>query len=386
MRHRLNVALVHDHLMKYGGAERVLLALHHLFPTAPIYTLFYDQRVADSYFPGADVRASSLQKLPRFTRRRFRTLAPFAVSAIENMDLRAYDIVISSSAFFAKGVITRPDAVHICYCHTPTKYLWDVTDITRDNEQAPLLAQWARNTAVHMLRMWDFNAASRVDHFIANSRYVKRAIEKYYRKDAFVVYPPVEKEALHAGDRANPLSQRSVVGSLPKDFFLVVSQLYPHKQVELAVQAFSKLSYPLVIVGGGPQRHYLKSIAGPTTVFLGRQPDSVVRECYERCYAYVHPGEEDFGISMVEAMLFGKPVLAYRGGGAQESIIEGVSGEFFDDLHPAVLADGVRRLREHYDTYDANVIASVGKRFSKERFGAEFKRVLRRVLRARYAH
>lgn len=375
----LKVALVHDHLMRYGGAERVLFAFHGLFPKAPIYTLFYDEAVIDAYFPDADIRTSFLQKLPKFLRRRFKYLAPLAIPAIENMDLSDYNLVISSCAFFAKGVITRPDAIHLCYCHTPTKYLWGSQTLGAARS-SNIFVRAFEGMGIHMLRLWDFNAALRVDHFVTNSKNVRSRIQKYYRKDAFVVYPPVDRALLAAGDKADPFSKKSILASLPKDFFLIVSQLYPHKEIDIAVQAFQKLKYPLVIIGDGPERSRLKALAGENVIFLGRQPDDIVSECYQLSYAYVHAGEEDFGISPVEAMLYGKPVLAYRAGGVQESVVEGVSGEFFDDLHPAVLADGVRRIKINYTNYNPVVIKNIASKFSKERFGEELRRVIKRIL------
>ena len=373
----LNVALVHDHLMKYGGAERVLSALHGLFPKAPIYTLYADDRVIREHFPNATIHTTFLQRFPAAYRRRFRYVAPLAISAIEGIDLSAYNVVISSSAFFAKGVITRPDALHISYCHTPPRALWKTGE-----EPAPSLISglFGGGVATHFLRLWDAQAASRVDRFVANSHAVRSRIGKYYRKGAAIIYPPVEPDNGIRGTRTSPLDKRVILSSLPEDFFLVVSQLYPHKRVDVAVEAFGKLKYPLVIVGDGPQREELEALAGARTMFLGHQPDDVVQECYKRCRAFIHPGEEDFGMAAVEAMFAGKPVLAYRRGGVCESVIEGETGEFFDALHPAVLADGVRRLNDRFASYDANHIREVASRFGKERFAKEFREFLREEL------
>lgn len=372
---KLKVALVHDSLITFGGAERVLYALHNMFPAAPIYTLFYKRDIANLYFPSAKIKASFLQKFPSTLKKRFKWLAPLAIPAIESFDFAKYDIVISSCAFFAKGVITSAGTVHICYCHTPTKYLWELSA-----GKGSFLKKAVDLVGTHFLRIWDFASSDRVDYFIANSKYTKKRIKKYYKKDAFVVYPPADIAFIDNGERASKLQKDSIVQKLPENYFLIVSQLQNYKNIDVAVRAFSKLKYPLVVIGEGPLYKKLKKTAGKNTIFLGRQSDDVVKYCYENCYAYVHPAKDDFGISPVEAMLFGKPVLAYRGGGAQESVVEGVSGEFFDDAHPAVLADGVRRLVENYDNYSETMIRQIGARFSKERFAEELRRVIKKVL------
>lgn len=373
----LNVALVHDHLMKYGGAERVLSALHGLFPKAPIYTLYADEKIVREYFPNATIHTTFLQSFPAMYRRRFRYVAPLAISAIEGIDLSSYNLVISSSSFFAKGVITRPDALHISYCHTPSRALWKAGE---GPDPSLISGLFGGGIAIHLLRLWDAQAASRVDRFVANSHAVRGRIGKYYRKGAAIIYPPVEPNNAISGTRTSPLNKRLLLSSLPQDFFLIVSQLHEHKRIDVAVDAFAKLKYPLVIVGDGPQREELQERAGANTVFLGHQPDDIVQECYQRCRAYVHPGEEDFGMAAVEAMFAGKPVLAYRRGGVCESVIEGETGEFFDALHPAVLADGVRRMNERFSSYDPNHIRHAASRFGKERFAKEFREFLREEL------
>ena len=380
---KLKVALVHDHLTQFGGAERVLFALHALFPSAPIYTLFYDQAIIDMYFAGADIRTSFLQKFPRILRKRFRYIAPLAVSAVENLDVRSFDLVISSSAFFAKGVITSPESIHICYCHTPTKYLWDRGEILE--KDASPVKNFFNYSAAHVLRLWDFNAAARVDYFIANSRNVKQRIKKYYGKDAFVVYPPAGIKALEMGTKADPLAKNSIISHLPDNFYFIAAHLNRHKSLDLAVNVFSKLRYPLVIAGEGPERGRLKALAGKGTIFLGAVPDNIIRECYARCRALIHPGEEDFGISIIEAQLYGKPVLALGAGGARESVIEGVTGEFFYEKDPAHLADGLRRLNENYKNYNPQLIRANASRFNEERFAEEFRRVLKRILAYEWA-
>ncbi|MEX2144778.1 MAG: glycosyltransferase [Candidatus Spechtbacterales bacterium] len=374
---KLKVALMHDYMTQFGGAERVLSVLHGIFPSAPIYTLFYDEAVTQAYFAGADIRPSFLQKAPNFLRKRFKYLSLLAIPAVENFDFTGYDLVVSSCAFFAKGIITDPNTIHICYCHTPTKYLWEFHD--KGNEK-PQVKSFFERLVAHAFRIWDFQAVSRVDYFIANSKHTKRRIKKYYKEDSFIIYPAVAKEIIDNGTKADIIYKKSVMDSLPDNFYLIVSQLQDYKNIGVAVEAFSRMEYPLVVVGDGPEREKLEKIASKNIIFLGRQPDNVVQECYQKCRAYIYPGKEDFGISAVEAMLFGKPVLAYRSGGVLESVVEGVSGEFFDDLNPVNLADGIRRINENYERYNPQLIEGIGKRFSKERFKQEFKRVLKRIL------
>ncbi|MEX0870078.1 MAG: glycosyltransferase [Candidatus Spechtbacterales bacterium] len=375
---KLKVALVHDHLAQFGGAERVLSVMHNIFPSAPIYTLFSDPEVADIYFPTADIRTSFLQKFPKKMHKRFRYLAPFAIPAVENFNLQDYDIVISSSAFFAKGVITNPESIHISYCHTPTKYLWEAKEGNAKKQN--FIKNIVENSMLHAFRLWDFSAASRVDYYIANSKNTKKTIKKYYKQDSFVVYPSAGENLLENGEQSDVISKNSVLSQLPKKYFLIVSQLQDYKNIDIAVEAFSRLKYPLVIIGDGPERKNLEKIASDNIIFLGRQPDDIVKHCYQNCHAYIYPGKEDFGISAVEAMIFGKPVLALRAGGVLESVVEGVSGEFFDDPHPAVLADAVRRLNDNYDNYNPVMIQNIGNKFSSERFTNEFRRVLKRIL------
>ena len=372
---KLKVALVHDHLGKFGGAERVLYALHNMFPTAPIYTLFYKQEIVDTYFPNAKMETSFLQRFPNFLRCRFKWISPLAISAIENFKLNNYDIVISSCAFFAKGIISDHNTIHICYCHTPTQYLWEST-----HDDSGMFKKLVDVIGTHILRLWDFNAADRVDYFIANSKYTKKRIGKFYKKDSFVVYPPADIDFIENGDLSSALVKKSIIDRLPEKFFLIITQLESYKNIKTAVDAFSKLKYPLVMIGEGRLFKELKKTASPNIILLGRQSDDIIKYCYQNCYAYIQPAKDDFGISPVEAMLFGKPVLAYRGGGSLETVVEGVNGEFFDSDHPAVLADGVRRLNNNYQNYNEFLIKSLGQRFSKERFQDEFRRVLKKIL------
>lgn len=358
------VALVHDYLLGIGGAERVLKELHLMFPQAPIYTVIYDRKFVGEFLPTALVRGSFLQKLPLFLRRRYKYFSFLIPMAVERIDLFGFDIVISSCSAFSKGVITSPDTVHICYCHTPVRYLWDWTHSYSGVFCGRGIKGIFAKIIIHFLRLWDQQAARRVDYFIANSKHVAARIKKYYGRDSRVIYPPV------VDARSSNLTGSN---TSPSPFYLIVSQLRPYKQIDIAIEAFKKLGFPLVIIGGGSERGRLVKLSGncKNIKILGPKPDEIVYEYYRNCKAFIFAGEEDFGITMVEAMSFGKPVLALRRGGAKEIVIEGMTGEFFDDAHPLVLADGLRRLNRNYENYSSMVIKKRAAKFSSERFSAE---------------
>ncbi|MBI1888647.1 MAG: glycosyltransferase [Candidatus Spechtbacteria bacterium] len=392
------IALVHDYLLRLGGAERVLKVLHEMFPDAPIYAVVYEEGFVKRFFGDVKVRGSFLQHLPSFLRRRYTYLSFLIPIAVEQLDLAEFDIVISSCSAFCKGVLTRPDAIHFCYCHTPTRFLWDFAHAYSHLDKARGMAGFFGRILFHFLRIWDREAARRVDFFIANSKHIAKRIRKYYGREAKVIYPPVEigecgidfrahSRPASAGLRgsggfgmvsaeggpkppSNPLESNA---ALPPDvYYLIVSQLRAYKEIDVAIEAFKKLGFTLVIIGEGDERKRLEALAKgfQNIQFLGWQRDEVVARYYEQCYALIFPGEEDFGMTMVEAMASGKPVLALRRGGAKEIVIEGITGEFFDDTHPVVLADGVRRLRQNYSQYSPHVIQKIAQKFSKERFSS----------------
>lgn len=372
----IRVALVHDYLIRWGGAERVLFALHKLFPSAPVYTLFADPAVYKDYFEDTIVRTSYLQRLPRFFLGHHQFLAPFCIAAVEQFDLANYDIVISSSSSFAKGVITRPETIHIWYCHTPTRFLWDWTHQYAEHNLRSFAAKTVGRLGLHVFRLWDFHAAQRPDYIITNSQAVRTRIQKFYRRDAAVIYPPTSVLGRTGETRGNPAPQG--------DYFLIVSYLQKYKNVGVAVDAFSKLGLPLVVIGDGPQMKELRARAGSSVKFIGWQSDDVIGTYLHSCKAFIFPSDDDFGIAPVEAMLHGKPVLALRRGGVQESVVEGVTGEFFDEPHPAVLADGVRRMAEKFEQYDSERIRKHAEKFSSERFGQEIREYIRHVLAERW--
>ncbi len=366
----MKIALVHDYLIRLGGAERVFLSLKKIFPQAETFTLLYDKKKMGKYFSGNRVNTSFLQGFPRFWRKRHKYLLPFLPTAPESIDLRDFDLVISSSSSFIKGVITRPKSIHICYCHSPMRFGWDAYANYVKQQRKGILTNLAIRLMMHYIRLWDRSAAKRVDYFIANSKATAQRIKKYYGKKSKVIYPPVD-----LGEEA--LENNNLSG---KDYFLIVSQLTPYKRIDLAVDAFNKLELPLVVIGQGPERKNLEKMARKNIKFLGWQSDETTKKYFRNCRAFIFPGEDDFGIAPVEAMSYGKPVLAYRKGGAIETIIEGVTGEFFDDPATESLADGIRRLLINVNSYNPILIRKRAEKFSSERFEMEIKEFVLRIL------
>jgi glycosyltransferase involved in cell wall biosynthesis len=368
------VALVHDFLNQYGGAERVLEALAEIFPEAPIYTLLYEPKKMRGKFARSDVRPSFLQKFPKFVKKRHKWLLPFLPTAPETFNLRDFDLVISSSGAWSKGIIVKPKTIHICYCHSPMRFAWDWNEKYLDEQELGSKRKLLARLALNYIRTWDKVASDRPDFFIANSNYTAERIKKYYGRESAIVYPPVEMNVVDVGrlQRRRPTST---------DYFLIVSRLSPYKKIEVALEAMNKLGLPLIIIGEGEPQYvkYLKSIASPKAKFLGFLPDDRIKEYYADCRAFLFPGEDDFGIAPVEAMSFGKPVIAFRSGGAKETIIEGETGEFFDEPTIEVMADAVRRFMENETNYDPEKIRRRAEKFSKENFRDNFLKEIGKI-------
>ncbi len=408
----MKVALVHDYLIRFGGAERVFLNLRKIFPKAEVFTLLYDKKKMGQYFSDTKVHTSFLQSFPKFWRQRQKYLLPFIPMAPETFDLREFDLIISSSNSFVKGIITRPQAIHICYCHSPMRFGWDAYASYVKQQRKGYLTNTAIRLMMHYVRLWDKSAASRVDYFIANSKATAARIGKFYGRESKVIYPPVNIEAKQVVSGNAKISQRGIFApascslvasgdtvpvrnsrvpetTLPrlkvqdKDYFLIVSQLTPYKRIDLAVEAFNKLGIPLVIIGEGPERKKLQKMAQENIKFLGWQSDGKVKQHFQNCTAFLFPGEDDFGIAPVEVMGFGRPVLAYRKGGVIETVIEGITGEFFDEPASESLADGVRRLLFNLDNYSPLVIRKRAEKFSQDRFERAIKEYVIEVIEQR---
>ncbi len=351
----MRVALVHDYLNQMGGAERVLLTLHDLFPQAPIYTSIYDPKRVDARFRALDIRTSFIQRLPGAKRhhQRFLPLYPFA---FEHLDLREYDLVISDSSAFAKGIVTRPDALHICYCHTPMRWAWNYEEYV-ERERLGRLTRMMLPPFISWLRSWDYTTAARVDYFVANSPGVAARIAKYYRRESVFIPPPIE-------------ASRFYVAPQHEDYFLIVSRLIPYKRIDRAVRAFTLLELPLRIVGTGRDERRLRRMAGKNVQFLGRLSDEQVRAQMARCRAFIFPGEEDFGITPLEAQACGRPVIAYGSGGALATVVEGGTGLFFFEPTPEALAEVIVSFKDEY--FDPQAIRRHAEEFSTERFMRRF--------------
>jgi len=360
----MKVAIVHDFLVQMGGAEKVVEAFHDLFPDAPIYTSVYDPEAMPACYRSWDIRTSFLQKLP-FKHRLHRLALGLYPLAFESFDLSSYDLVLSSSSAFAKGVVTTPKTVHICYNHTPMRYAWTSEQYMK-NERSSRLSRLLLLPVLHYLRQWDVISASRVDFYIANSSTVARRIEKFYGRSSDIICPPVDTE-------------RFFISSEVEDYYIIVSRFVPYKRLDIAVEAMTRLNRPLKVVGSGRQMKTLKDKAGPTVEFLGRVSDADLPDLMSRARAYLMPGEEDFGIAPVEANACGRPVIAYASGGALDSQIDGVTGVLFPQQTVEGLCDAVLRadsidfhpkhIREHALQFELRMFQDRIERFICEAMG-----------------
>lgn len=353
----MRVALVHDFLLDLRGAERVLLELCETYPQADIFTAVYDPKGTQGRFEGRRVVTTSLQRL-RPTAHNFRPLLPFYPAAIESLDLRGYDLVISSSSAWAHGVLPDENAVHVCYCHNPFRYAWNEREATlaaRGPAVRTALAQVLRRW-----RQWDFMAAQRVDAYVANSQTTRRRIERFFAREATVLHPPVELSRFEPG----PVGEH----------YLVLSELMAHKRIDVAVQAFSELGLPLVVAGNGPDARRLQRLAGPSVRFAGRVSDREAERLLQGSRALVVCATEEFGIAAVEAQAAGRPVVALRAGGLLETVVEGETGAFFDRPDPAVLAATL----EEFDPMAVSPARCVeqARRFGPERFRERFTAIV----------
>lgn len=354
------IAIVHDFLLKLGGAENLLQDLLKVFPNSDIYTLLYSEEGTLGKFKNYNVQPSILQhgKTPP---KNFKTLLPRFPKAIESFDLSNYDLVISHSNSFAHGVITGASTKHICYCLSPTRYLYDwKNEYLIENDLFRGIKHHIVNKILSDLRLWDQEAATRPDKYIAISEHVRNRIRKYYRLDADVVYPAVRVEQIEPN-----LAEH-------EDYYLIISRLTPYKKIDLAVKAFNQLNKTLVIIGTGEDENRLKSIAKSNIEFLGWQSDKSIFEYLRNAKAFIFPGEEDFGLTPVESLAAGTPVIAYQKGGVVESIRDGIDGLFFDQPTAQSLVDAVKHFESGKIEFDPRSLRIRAEQFSFEKFKNHF--------------
>lgn len=357
----IKVAIVHDWLVTYAGAERLLEEIINCFPEADLFAIvdFVPQNER-SFLKDKPVKTSFIQKLP-LAKKKYRAYLPFMPLAVEQFDLSGYDIVISSSHAVAKGVITGPDQLHISYVHSPMRYAWDLQhQYLKETGLDRGLKGWLAKRELHKLRMWDLRTANGVDHFLANSRFIARRIWKVYRREATVIYPPVDIDSFTLCEQK-------------EDFFLTASRMVPYKKIDLIAEAFSLMpDKRLYIIGDGPDFDKVKSKSGANVELLGYQPVEVLRDYMQRAKAFVFAAEEDFGIVPVEAQACGTPIIAYGKGGALETVTEGETGLFFDAQTPPSIIEAIKRFEDMKDSFIPAKIREKSLRFSKDLFKREF--------------
>ncbi|PZR92938.1 MAG: glycosyl transferase [Hyphomicrobiales bacterium] len=360
----MRVAIVHYWLVSMRGGEKVLESLCRLFPEADIFTHVYDPEAVSKTIRRHRISTTFINSLP-FARRCYKQYLPLMPIALEQIDLRGYDLVISSESGPAKGIIPSAGAVHICYCHSPMRYIWSMFHDYR--ERAGFLTKLVMPPLAHYLRSWDAVASMRVDCFIANSQTVAARISKYYRREAIVIYPPVDVDMFD-----------SVPVTEVEDYYLMAGELVAYKRPDLAVDAFNASGRRLVVIGGGQMLTAIRKMAGPTVTVLGSQPFEVLRHHYARCRALIFPGEEDFGIVPVEVMASGRPVIAYGRGGVTETVTDGVAGLFFEEQSPAAIEQVIRKFERM--RFDSAAIKAQAAKFHVDKFMSEFVSVLGRAL------
>lgn len=358
----MKIALVHDYFTQLGGAEKVAEELYHMLPSADLFaTVALPGKVPEG-LKGVPITTSWMQRLPKMNEyyRLYFPLYPFAVTSL---NLSPYDLVVSSSSGYVKGVRANPSAIHVCYCHTPMRWVWSYDSYSaRESFGGGVRA--VLPALIHSLRMWDEGAARQPDHFVANSRVVAERIHRAYGRYAEVIEPPID---IH----------RFSVSPNQQDYYVILARLVPYKRIDLAITAFTRLRKKLFVIGAGPALESLKAAAGQTVVFVGRATDEDVERYVSQCRALIFPGEEDFGMAPLEVAAAGRPTIAFRAGGATETVIEGVTGVFFDAQTTESLMDAVQRFENGH--WDAGVIRKHAEGFSTEVFRAKFRTFLRRI-------
>ena len=348
----MKVAIIHYWLVGMRGGEKVIEALCEMYPQADIFTHVYVPEMVSDRIRQHRIFPTFINSLPRASKM-YKTYLPLMPLALEQLDLRGYDLIISSESGPAKGIIAPSEALHVCYCHTPMRYIWNMYHDYR--KSAGLVARLMMPPLTHYLRTWDVTSAARVDSFVANSATVARRIHRYYGADSVVIYPPVDTSAFS-------IAAPSELG----DYYLMAGELVSYKRPDLAVRAFNEMKLKLVVVGGGEMLDEIRRLAGPTVTVLGSQPFDVLKQHYARCRALIFPGEEDFGMVPVEAMASGRPVVAFGRGGATETVATGVSGVFFAEQSVEAISAAVRSLAAI--EINPKEIAKHASQFGRDRF------------------
>ena len=364
----MRVAIVHYWLIGMRGGEKVIEALCEMYPQADIFTHVYDAEAISDTIKRHHIIPSFINALPR-ARSMYKNYLPLMPMALEQLDLNGYDLVISSESGPAKGVIAPPDALHVCYVHTPMRYIWNMYHDYRNG--AGVLKRWLMPAFAHYLRQWDVSTSLRVDHHIANSRTVAARIRRYYHADADVIYPPVDVDAFD-------IVPHDQLG----DYYLMVGELVAYKRPDLAIRAFNEMGLKLVVIGGGELLKDARALAGPTVTVMGPQKFDVLKHHYARCRALIFPGEEDFGIVPVEAMASGRPVIAYAAGGALETVVPGLTGAFFKEQSIEAISRAVRSFDP--DRVDPQAIAAHAATFDREIFKTRMRDTIDRLMQARH--
>ena len=355
----VKTAIIHEWLVTLAGAESVLESIYRLFP-GTIYTLFHDSKgLQDSFWENQVIKTSLLQKFP-FGRKHHRFFLPLFPMAVEQFYLRDHKLIISSSYAVAKGVLNSSDQLHICYCHSPMRYIWDLTfEYLEASGLNGGLKSFLVRSILHYMRIWDTISSNRVNEFVANSHYIAHRIWKCYNRKAKVIYPPVDVDRFAISDKKDT-------------YFITMSRLVPYKRLDIIITAFNVLKLPLLIIGDGPMKNDLKKIAGPTITFMGHLPAWQVENLLSKARAFVFSAEEDFGIVNVEAQAAGIPVIAFGRGGALETVKEGTTGLFFHQQTPQCLIEKIRTFLRMEDSFDPHVIRKNARRFPRSRFEKEF--------------